>query len=113
MIPSRRVAWRRRGAARGGLALALFVGCFSALAEGGGWSHYGGSLTGDRYAAPSAITPENVERLSPAWTYRTGDATVGRGFDGNPSRIRATPILVQGKLIVSTVNRLGTFGTED
>lgn len=73
-----------------------------ARAEENGWQHYGGSLAGDRYAAPSAITPERVKDLEPAWTYRTGDATDGRGFDGNPLRIRATPIHIQGKLIVST-----------
>lgn len=88
--------------AGGYLALAVVGGCVSALAGEDGWSHYGGSLAGDRYAATSAITPENVENLSLAWTYRTGDATAGRDFDGNPSRIRATPILVQGKLIIST-----------
>jgi len=94
LIRSRRVAC--------GCLVPLVVGCISALAGEGGWPHYGGSLAGDRYAAPSGITPETVERLSQAWTYRTGDATAGRRFDGNPSRIRATPILVQGKLIVST-----------
>ena len=46
--------------------------------------------------------PSASKDLSLAWTYRTGDATAGRDFDGNPSRIRATPILVQGKLIIST-----------
>ena len=84
------------------LVVALVVASVSARAAEDGWAHYGGSLAGDRYAAPSAITPESVLHLSRAWTYRTGDATSGRGFDGNPSRIRATPILVQGKLIVST-----------
>ncbi|MXY55370.1 MAG: PQQ-binding-like beta-propeller repeat protein [Gammaproteobacteria bacterium] len=64
-----------------------------------GWPHYGGSLGGDRYVAPSGITPESVERLARAWVYRTGDATDGRG---EPSKFRATPILVGGKLIAST-----------
>ena len=72
----------------------------SAMAEG--WPHYGGSLGGDRRAVPSSITPENVGRLAVAWTYRTGDATDGEGFDGNPSRFRATPILVGGRLVAST-----------
>ena len=67
-----------------------------------GWPHYGGSLGGDRYASPSAITPESVERLTRAWVYRTGDATDGDGFEGNPSRFRATPILLGGKLVAST-----------
>ena len=66
------------------------------------WPHYGGSLAGDRRATPSSITPGNVGGLSLAWTYRTGDATDGEDFDGNPSRFRATPILVGDRLIAST-----------
>lgn len=67
-----------------------------------GWPHCGGSLAGDRHATPSSITPGNVGRLSLAWIYRTGDAKDGEGFDGNPSRFRATPILVGDRLIAST-----------
>lgn len=55
----------------------LAAGCGSPPAGTDGWSHYGTSLGGDRYAAPSAITPENVEQLSLAWVYRTGDANDG------------------------------------
>ena len=84
------------------LSALLATGCGSPPAGADGWSQYGASLGGDRYAAPSAITPESVKHLSLAWVYRTGDATDGRGFHGNPSRLQATPILVQGKLIAST-----------
>ena len=92
----------RQLAAAVGLAALLGAGNVSSAEPGDGWSHYGGSLGGDRYAAPSGITPESVGRLSLAWVYRTGDATDGDGFDGNPSRFHATPILVGGKLIAST-----------
>ncbi|MCY3859440.1 MAG: pyrroloquinoline quinone-dependent dehydrogenase [Gammaproteobacteria bacterium] len=67
-----------------------------------GWSHYGGSLKGDRYVAPSSITPESVKKLSLAWTYRTGDATDGSEFDGDSSNFKATPVLIHDKLIFST-----------
>lgn len=67
-----------------------------------GWPHYGGSLSGDRYASPSEITPSNVKNLEPVWIYQTGDASDGEDFDGTPSRFRATPILFDGKLIAST-----------
>lgn len=80
------------------LALASEV----SLANASDWFHYGGSLAGDRYASPSSINPQTVNQLSVAWTYRTGDGTDGRGYDGNPSKFRATPILVEGKLIAST-----------
>ena len=86
----------------GALSALLATGSGSRLAGADGWSHYGASLGGDRYAAPSTITRENVGHLSPAWVYRTGGATDGSGFHGNPSRLQATPILVQGKLIAST-----------
>ena len=84
------------------LSVLLATGCGSPPARADGWSHHGASLGGDRYATPSAITPASVEHLSLAWVYRTGDANDGRDFDGNPSRLQATPILVQGKLIAST-----------
>ena len=80
--------------------LAAAGGCSARGADG--WAHYGGSLAGDRHAASSSIRAENVGRLSVAWTYRTGDATDGEGFDGNPSRFQATPILVAGRLVAST-----------
>ena len=41
-------------------------------------------------------------QLSEAWTYRTGDATDGSEFDGDPSNFKATPVQVQNKLIFST-----------
>ena len=67
-----------------------------------GWQHYGASLRGDRYATPSTITPESVVHLAEAWTYRTGDASDGTEFDGNRSNFKATPVLIQDKLIFST-----------
>ena len=77
-------------------ALAALLGAVNGLSAepSDGWLHYGGSLGGDRYAAPSGITPESVERLSRAWVYRTGD--------GKSSKFQATPIVVDGKLIAST-----------
>lgn len=84
------------------LVTLVAAGSPSGSANPDGWPHYGGSLRGDRYAASSAINPKTVQALSVAWIYRTGDATDGDGFDGNPSRFRATPILVDGKLVVST-----------
>ena len=55
---------------------------------------------GDRFASPSAITPDTVEHLAQAWIYRTGDAA--RDGDRFRSRFNATPILAGGKLFFST-----------
>ena len=94
----------RSGRLAASIATALAFGALVCL-QGetvDGWSHYGGSLAGDRYASPSRMTPETVNRLVPVWTYRTGDTASGEEFDGEPSRFRATPILFEGKLIAST-----------
>ena len=70
--------------------------------ENQGWAHYGGSLSGDRYVAPSSISPKTIHNLSPAWEFRTGDATSGSKYGGRSSKFRATPILLDNKLIFST-----------
>ena len=37
------------------------------------WPTYAGDLAASRHATPDQITPANVSRLLPLWTYRTGD----------------------------------------
>ena len=72
--PQRSNEWggsTRKSAVLMGLALLGFGGATFAA---DGWEHYGASLAGDRYHAPSGVTPESVSGLVPAWTYRTGDA---------------------------------------
>ncbi|EPM86557.1 glucose dehydrogenase, partial [Pseudomonas syringae pv. actinidiae ICMP 18804] len=39
----------------------------------GDWQSYGRTAFGDRYSPLAQITPQNVDKLQPAWTYRTGD----------------------------------------
>lgn len=64
------------------------------------WPQYGGTAAGTRYADVSQITPANVTHLAEAWRFRTGDAT-GEGVDP-ASHFKATPVLVDGKLVIST-----------
>lgn len=40
------------------------------------WSHYGGTLAGDRYSSLDQITPANIGQLKLAWTQRTGDVVM-------------------------------------
>ena len=44
-----------------------------ATAGVGDWTHYGGTLAGDRYSALDQITPANVGQLKQVWVQRTGD----------------------------------------
>ena len=45
-----------------------------ALAQEIGWEANGRDVQGTRYLPAREITRENVHRLEPAWTYRTGEA---------------------------------------
>ena len=70
------------------------------------WPHYGRDEGGSRYSPLDEITPQNVEFLKLAWTYRTGDVSDGKkGFP--KSAFEATPLLIDGTLYVATpLNRI-------
>ena len=68
---------------------------------GVGWSAYGGDKKGTRYSSANSITPQNVKKLSVAWTFRTG-AFDGREETKRRAAFEATPILIDNKLVVCT-----------
>ena len=55
------------------------------------WTAYGGSNLGQRFAQATQITRENVGRLEPAWTFRTGDMAPNKrvffSFQNTPLKI--------------------------
>lgn len=65
------------------------------------WPYYGGDAGAMRYSGAGEITPENVARLTPAWTYRTG-AVNALPEAAKRSKFEATPILVEDKLVLCT-----------
>lgn len=67
----------------------------------GGWSAYGGDKMGTRHSSAQQITPENVESLEIAWTFRTG-ALNDREHLTDRTAFETTPILVNSKLILCT-----------
>jgi quinoprotein glucose dehydrogenase len=68
----------------------------SALEE---WPTYGHDYGDTRYSPLKQITPSNVARLKPVWTYhmRTADRA-SRGFAASEN----TPLVVNGVMVVST-----------
>src|SRR5690348_1364767 len=79
--------------------LLLFAPCsIGGQVASGEWSAYGRDALGARYSPLTQITPENVARLSVAWTYRTGDTARTR----RPAKLEATPLMVDGTLYLST-----------
>ncbi len=60
------------------------------------WPVYGGDPGGARYSSLTQVNRSNVQTLTTAWTFRTGELLPGsRSFE-------ATPILVDGTLFLST-----------
>lgn len=66
----------------------------------GDWQSYGRTAFGDRYSPLAQITPDNVSKLVPAWTYRTGD--IPGPNDPGETTAENTPLKVNGMLYVCT-----------
>jgi quinoprotein glucose dehydrogenase len=66
------------------------------------WPAYGGDVGGQRFVDVDAITRANVGELAPAWTYRHGEVSDGKGDIPSTTSFQNTPILVDGTLYVCT-----------
>jgi len=66
-----------------------------------GWANYGNDAGGTRYSPAAQIDRSNVTQLKVAWTYRTGSFPHDEELD-HKAAFEATPILVEGKLFLST-----------
>jgi quinoprotein glucose dehydrogenase len=66
-----------------------------------GWPNYGNDGGGTRYSPATQIDRTNVTQLKAAWTYRTGALLRDSELD-KKAAFEATPILVDGKLFLST-----------
>lgn len=60
------------------------------------WEYYGRTPGGTRYAPFQQITPQNVEKLQVAWTFRTGDIA-GKGAED-----QSTPTQIGDTLYICT-----------
>ena len=67
------------------------------LADPSRWLTFSGDYSGQRHSPLAQITPENVHRLVPQWTFQTGTTTRGRGFE-------TTPLVLDGVLYVTGSN---------
>jgi quinoprotein glucose dehydrogenase len=66
-----------------------------------GWPTYSNDPGGTRYSPATQIDRTNVSQLKPAWTFRTGALPHDEELD-HKAAFEATPILVDGKLFLST-----------
>ena len=56
-------------------------------------------MAGTRFIPNSLVAPENIRSLATAWQFQTGDTTDGKEYFGRASSFKATPILINGKLV--------------
>src|SRR6478609_3206520 len=81
------------------------MGCLGSVfaqgKEGTGWPTYGNDPGGTRHSAATQIDRSNVDKLKVAWTYRTGALEQSKRLISKAA-FEATPILVDGKLLLST-----------
>jgi quinoprotein glucose dehydrogenase len=65
------------------------------------WPQYGGDPAGSRFSPATQINRANVSQLKVAWTFRTGALPHDPDLD-KKAAFEATPILVDGKLFLTT-----------
>jgi len=68
-----------------------------AIAPKADWTHYDGSLTGNRYSPLELINPSNVQRLGAAWVFP---------FASNPRAVQSTPVVVDGIMYFTGWNEI-------
>jgi len=69
------------------------------------WGFYGGDAFGQHFSSLDQIKRDNVNELTVAWTYRTGE--VGDGFTRNSKlTFEATPVLAFGFLYLETATNI-------
>lgn len=90
--------------AAGFFAVAV-LSAFAGPPEGvpdGEWRHWGGTPGGVRFSPLQHIHRGNVARLTPAWTYRTGELALGLAHSAFRAAFSTTPLVVRGRLYLST-----------
>jgi alcohol dehydrogenase (cytochrome c) len=68
-----------------------------AVAPKADWTHYDGSLTGNRFSALELINATNVQRVGAAWIFP---------LEGNPRSIQSTPVVQDGIMYFTGRNQL-------
>jgi quinoprotein glucose dehydrogenase len=101
ILRPKRLSYRGRWILLGVGALWLAVLAGAQSSGDFAWPNYGNDGGGSRFSPLSQINRGNVGQLRMAWTYRTGALDVQTELN-HKAAFEATPILVEGKLFLST-----------
>lgn len=76
------------------------------------WPYVGGDAANTRYSAADTLTPDTVDRLATAWTWRPADRP-RQEFGTIPGAFTSTPIMLDGTVYVSSnYNRVAALDAE-
>jgi quinoprotein glucose dehydrogenase len=95
------VVWVGRGVVAGIVCIASATVTLGQAKPEATWVAYGADESGTRYSAAEQIDRTNVDKLKTAWTYRTGAMAIETRLV-KKAAFEATPILVEGKLFLTT-----------
>jgi quinoprotein glucose dehydrogenase len=88
------------------LAVILGISATLLAAEPAQWTHYGGNAGGQQYSPLSQINTDNVQDLTIAWQYRTGELDRRTEFQNATAKVQVNPILLPdnagGHLVICT-----------
>ena len=66
------------------------------------WHYYGQDAQGTKYSPADQIDAGNVQNLEVAWRWQNPDDDLGQEVRQRPGHFKATPLMVDGTLYVST-----------
>ncbi len=66
------------------------------------WHYYGQDAQGTKYSPADQIDAGNVQNLQVAWRWKNPDNALGQEVRQRPGHFKATPLMVDGTLYVST-----------
>ncbi len=65
------------------------------------WPYYGGDAGGSRYSPLADVSPENIQRLQPAWQWKHWETPLAE-YGTSPGAFENTPLMIGGVLYVTT-----------
>src|SRR5262245_58701782 len=83
------------------LAAALLVSGQTPTSKQVEWPYWGGDPGGSKYSTLIDITPQNVQRLQVAWSWKHWDAPL-QEYGTTPGFNESTPLMIDGVLYVTT-----------
>jgi len=65
------------------------------------WPYYGGDQGGTKHSPLEQINLKNIEKLKPAWEWRTGEEPLSQ-YGTSPGTFQTTPLMIGNVLYLST-----------